>query len=125
MQPASKTFRVITNPSGPLKFPWAGEQHELPPGTHIVENLWPGKEELADVALELFACEEGVKGFTTEFEVIYRPKDAKLLAAVELTARAAKERADNARKADEADLARKGAAAKEDQEYLARKAKKR
>ena len=125
MQPASKTFRVITNPSGPLEFPWSGEKHVLPPGTHIVENLWPGKEELADVCLEKFACAEGVKVLTTEFEVVYKPKDAKMLAAVENTATEAKRRIDNARAADKADREAKAKAAKEDKEYLEAKAKKK
>ncbi len=124
MRPAFKTFRVITNPTGPLTFNWAGEPHELPPGTHIVENLWPGKEDLADVALELFSCEEGVKALNTEFEVVYRPTDAKLLAAVEKTAMDAKIRIENARKAAEVDRAAKAASAEEDRKYLADKAKK-
>ena len=122
MQPVSKTFRVITNPAGPLEFPWSGEKHVLPPGTHIVADLWPGKEELVDVALELFSCEEGVKVFETEFEVTYKPKDAKLVAAVQKTAAEAKRRLDNARKADEADRATRAASAEEDRKYLADKA---
>ena len=125
MQPGAKTFRVITNPAGPLEFAWGGEKHVLPPGTHIVENLWPGKEELADVALEKFSCTDGVKALNTEFEVIYKPKDPKLLAAVENTAAEAKRRIDNARAADKADREAKAAAAKEDREYLEEKAKKK
>ncbi len=97
MGPGTKTARVIVNPSTDLEFPWSGMPHVLPQGTHIIEDLWPGQEELADVALELFACEDGVKVFETEFEITYKAKDPGLVKAVEQTAQDARQRVANAK----------------------------
>jgi hypothetical protein len=123
MKPWIKTFRAISNPSGDLEFPWSGEQHTLPHGTHIVQQLWPGNEKLADVALEKFACTDGVKVVTEDFEVAARPKSVALVEALDKTAREAKQRAANAKAAAEADAAGAKAAAEADAAYLAKKEK--